>query len=334
MDRSGHPYYYHQNALWSVEAITNSIAVPVERYAYDAYGSVIVGDGAGNPVPPNAWGTPHSAIGNPWLFTGRQIDEETGRYFYRARYYDPTEGRFTSRDPMGYAGGMHPYKYKRNTAELNLYAYVEDRPTYFADPLGWYTASVHAGSRFSDQGNGGKEWFVIDFTVDDDCCKEFNVIQTERHKYWYWRNWSSWMVDDGSFGRSDKAASPPYYNDVNTIRDPKKPTHVPVWDSPSTLGIRFEFEDCLICMEGAHRGLVYGCFKWHTDGDSYVPGDAGGGLQPPSAGWVTAGWTVTGEVHSAVGGGEGLPPFIPGGASIMNLHTASGPINYFDYYGR
>jgi len=108
MDRSGHPYYYHQNALWSVEAVTNDIAIPVERYAYDAYGSVTVTDGKANPVPLNAWGAPHSAIGNPWLFTGRQLDEETGTYFYRARYYDPTEGPFTSRDPMGYAGGMHP----------------------------------------------------------------------------------------------------------------------------------------------------------------------------------------------------------------------------------
>ena len=40
MNRGGSDYYYHQNALWSVEAVTNSGGVPVERYRYDAYGVV------------------------------------------------------------------------------------------------------------------------------------------------------------------------------------------------------------------------------------------------------------------------------------------------------
>ena len=124
MDRGGQTYYYHQNALWSVAAITDSAAAVVERYAYDAYGSVSVTNGAGVPVAPNAWGTPHSAIGNPYLFTGRESDEETGLYYYRARYYDPIKGRFIERDPDEDAVGM------------NLYAYVKDRPTFFLDPFG------------------------------------------------------------------------------------------------------------------------------------------------------------------------------------------------------
>jgi RHS repeat-associated protein len=124
MDRSGQTYYYHQNALWSVEAVTDSTATPVERYSYDAYGYVTVTDGSGNPIPLNPWGTPHSAIGNPWMFTGRQLDEEAGLYFYRARYYDSAKGRFLQRDPLGYVDGT------------NLYAYTNDRPTRLVDPLG------------------------------------------------------------------------------------------------------------------------------------------------------------------------------------------------------
>ncbi len=123
IDRGG-AYYYHQNALWSVEAITDSTATPVERYAYDAYGSVTVTNGTGTPVAPNAWGTPHSAIGNPWTFTGRQLDEESGLYFYRARSYDPQKGRYLQRDPQGYDDGT------------NLYEYVGDRPTALTDPTG------------------------------------------------------------------------------------------------------------------------------------------------------------------------------------------------------
>ena len=55
-----------------------------------------------------------STIGNPYLFTGRKYDSETGLYHYRARYYNPVIGRFLQTDPIRYAGG------------LNLYTYVGD----------------------------------------------------------------------------------------------------------------------------------------------------------------------------------------------------------------
>jgi RHS repeat-associated protein len=125
MDRGGSTYYYHQNALWSVEAITDSAGNPVERYAYDAYGVPSVTTGAGVPVPPNAWGTAHSAIGNPWLYTGRELDEEGGLYYYRARYYDAAKGRFLERDALG--DPDHP----------NLYEYVDSNPINLVDPAGY-----------------------------------------------------------------------------------------------------------------------------------------------------------------------------------------------------
>lgn len=46
-------------------------------------------------------------------------------YFLRARYYSPTFQRFTSEDPIGFAG-----------SGVNLYAYVGNGPTNFADRLG------------------------------------------------------------------------------------------------------------------------------------------------------------------------------------------------------
>ena len=104
MDRGGQIYYYHQNSLWSVAVVTDSVANVVERYAYDAYGCVTITDGSGVPVPDNAWGTPHSAIGNPYMFTGRRLDEETGLYYYRARYYDCVKGRFFAEGSAGVCG--------------------------------------------------------------------------------------------------------------------------------------------------------------------------------------------------------------------------------------
>jgi RHS repeat-associated protein len=128
MDRPGMTYYYHPNALWSVAAVTDGTASPVERYAYDAYGQVMVLDAAYNPVPLNPWGTPHSAVGNSYLFTGRELDEESGLYFYRARYFDCLNGRFLQRDSLEYTNGM------------NLYEYVRSNPINRTDPTGlWET---------------------------------------------------------------------------------------------------------------------------------------------------------------------------------------------------
>jgi RHS repeat-associated protein len=125
MGRRGQAYYYHQNALWSVEAITDSMASVVERDGYDAYGSPTT-------VP--------SGIGNPYLFTGRQLDDETGIYFSRARYYDPVKGRFLQRDPTEYPPGA------------NLYEYVMDMPTRFVDPSG---LDIFRGKEI--EGGPGKE---------------------------------------------------------------------------------------------------------------------------------------------------------------------------------
>jgi|GEM_PF-4276812 len=124
MHRGAQTFYYHQNSLWSVEAITDAAGSVVERYAYDAYGLPAIFNGAGAAVAPNPWGTPRSAIGNPWMFTGRQDDEEMGLYFYRARYYDALKGRFLQRDSLEYVDGM------------NLYAYAGNDPIDQIDYLG------------------------------------------------------------------------------------------------------------------------------------------------------------------------------------------------------
>ena len=113
-------YYYHQNALYSVAAITDASGTVLERYSYSAHGQPLFLDANANLLAPQA-----STIGNPYLFTGRRLDEETGLYYYRARMYDAELGRFVSRDPIGYA-----------SRDANLYRYCDGRPIVGRDPSG------------------------------------------------------------------------------------------------------------------------------------------------------------------------------------------------------
>jgi RHS repeat-associated protein len=67
---------------------------------------------------------------NPFQYTGREMDSETGLYYYRARYYDPTSGRFLSEDPAGWAGGNNFFRYAGNNSVL------------FNDPSGYWPTKV------------------------------------------------------------------------------------------------------------------------------------------------------------------------------------------------
>lgn len=112
----GAPNYYFQDALGSTVALANGVGAVAEIYAYTAFGKTVV-------AGPSA----------PYRFTGRRFDEETGLYFYRARAYSATLGRFLQTDPKGVDGG------------INLYAYTGNDPVNATDPTGLYTLQIGFG---------------------------------------------------------------------------------------------------------------------------------------------------------------------------------------------
>jgi RHS repeat-associated protein len=130
MNRGGQSLYYHQNTLFSVHGLSDASGALVEGYQYDAYGRQTVFTPGANGVV-NFGGDDivfvggASSLGNPYTFTGRELDRETGLLVYRARVYDPAFGRFLTRDPIAYEGDG-----------MNLYEYVSSAPTRWMDPTG------------------------------------------------------------------------------------------------------------------------------------------------------------------------------------------------------
>lgn len=106
MDQGANSYYYTADALGSINTIYDSSQSAVNTYKYDSFGNITNQTGS---------------LTNRYTYTGRELDKDTGIYYYRARYYDSSTGRFTQEDPV-------PYQ--------NLYAYVHSNPINLVDPSG------------------------------------------------------------------------------------------------------------------------------------------------------------------------------------------------------
>jgi RHS repeat-associated protein len=101
MDRSGTIDYYEQDGLDSVTSLTASNGSLAQSYTYDSFGDQTASSGSST---------------NFFRYTGREFDTETGLYFNRARYFDPSIGRFLNDDPLRFRGGIDFYAYVWNNS--------------------------------------------------------------------------------------------------------------------------------------------------------------------------------------------------------------------------
>ncbi|MHB8412858.1 MAG: RHS repeat domain-containing protein [Candidatus Acidiferrales bacterium] len=109
MQRGATTDYYEADGLGSVTSLTATNGSIAQSYTYDSFGNTTASSGS---------------VTNVIRYTGRELDTETNLYYYRARYYDPTTGRFLSEDPIGFSVG------------LDFYTYVQNNPIKNFDPPG------------------------------------------------------------------------------------------------------------------------------------------------------------------------------------------------------
>ena len=96
--------YYHEDQLGSVRGITDASGNLVGSYLYDPYGNLLASTGT---------------ISNPFKYAGQYQDPDTGLYYLRARYYDPSTGQFASLDPAVNTT-RQPYSYAAGSPLNNV----------------------------------------------------------------------------------------------------------------------------------------------------------------------------------------------------------------------
>lgn len=119
---------YGKNTHGDVIALQSLDGLTVGNYEYDAYGNIL---------------SSTSNVYNPYGYSGEYYDEETGYYYLRARYYDPTIGSFIQKDT--YSGEIS------SPASLNPYGYCAANPVYYSDPTGhWFETALDVAGLVAD----------------------------------------------------------------------------------------------------------------------------------------------------------------------------------------
>jgi RHS repeat-associated protein len=85
--RSGNSAFYEADGLGSISSLSSSSGALANTYIYDSFGNVTSATGTAS---------------NPFQYTGREYDPETGLLYYRARYYNPVYGSLLERRPDGF----------------------------------------------------------------------------------------------------------------------------------------------------------------------------------------------------------------------------------------
>jgi RHS repeat-associated protein len=110
--------FYAYDANGNVTDLVGTNGTGLAHYEYDPFGNPLVATGT-------------LAAANPFRFSTKYTDDETGLVYYGIRYYSPEMGRWLSRDPIGERGGR------------NLYGFVNNSPVNYFDPYGLWKSWTH-----------------------------------------------------------------------------------------------------------------------------------------------------------------------------------------------
>jgi RHS repeat-associated protein len=241
----------------SVRDVIDSNGSILNHIVYDSYGQVE--------------SETNTAVDLRYGYTGRDLDEESGLSYYRARYYDPASGRFISEDAIGFGGG-----------DENLYRYVLNSPTNYIDPDGEFAIPIGVGVALGI-GAVGVTGVIA-----------WNTYQQSQQSQTATAGYGGSLFGDGEsvirardgFSTSESVMPTVDYDEPSTPRDT---AHEPLPDHVQrelSSNAAQEFERrCQELLEQLRRESS-GSYIIRTGGDEFVPIPGGGFslLDPPAMG--------------------------------------------------
>ena len=114
--------YYLYDGRGSVAGLTGNSGGSMITYRYDAYGNTTKSN---------------NTLNNPYQYNAEYTDSSTGLQYLRARYYDSSQGRFTTKDSV--------YGFVELPITFNPYTYVCNNPLNLIDPSGEFFEEIFGG---------------------------------------------------------------------------------------------------------------------------------------------------------------------------------------------
>ncbi len=154
-------YFYHPDHLGSTQYVTDSDGQVYEHNEYFPFGETWVEEAS-------------NTERTPYLFTSKELDRETGLYYYGSRYYDPRTSVWQSPDPIlgSYLAGK-PNGGVFNFKNLNLYSYTFLNPVKYIDPDG---RKVEIGYTYVVNRLGIKAYHTL-LILTDEKTREVTVLE-------------------------------------------------------------------------------------------------------------------------------------------------------------
>ncbi len=272
-------YYLLQDLLYRAVALTNSSGAVVESYDCDPYGNTLIFSAPNSTG--NWWGDAavQSNYGaNGIIYCGYRYDAETQNYYVRNRYYSPALGRWITRDPIGYEGGINLYGYVKSSPGGNVDAAgMAAVPTTVAGMLaapkpgrGYFKDSLKRHTNYASHLQ--LSFYPSDEVKKCDLCKEIKFVQffqqTWAYKgllyYFVHHSDQHWYLDV-----IPGAAKPPFYPYQTPWLASFARAPAQMDDYPGDYAIvhhyaffQQTFLTFAVCTKGKEAGSAYGREAW------------------------------------------------------------------------
>ena len=165
-------FYYHADHLGSSSYITNLDGEVSQHIEYVPFGEVFIEERN------NTWNT-------PYLFNAKELDEETGMYYYGARYYDPRLSLWMSCDP-----------HQEKSPNISTYCYTANNPVRYVDPTGMIWENPREAEKLKRSINNRIE------SIDKDTYKLKREVETGKRRILFF--WTCKLNDKQIANRQDE----------------------------------------------------------------------------------------------------------------------------------